>query len=338
MKALCVLLAVCWIAHAEDSGRFTAGLKLYRAGDCVGAIKKFEASASASEPSPERPFYHGVCLARQGYWERAEKLLSPWAHDHAADARAWYWLAQAHLYQKHFEQAKESIGRSLAIDGQSADAFRTLGEIELELKNHDAAYRAWLKAHQLNPRDERTDYYLGRLFFEADFLNEAAAWFREVLKLAPGHYASMTYLAQCAERMDMEPTAVSLYRAAIRESKAQGKPYSWAFVNLGKLLRQQGKDDEALAVLEESEKTCPEAHGLTILARILETRGENARAETILRRAIQMDSSIPDAHYRLALLLRASGRTSESEVEMRKFQDAKAVEEQNKVRIQAIRK
>ncbi|MDQ6699013.1 MAG: tetratricopeptide repeat protein, partial [Acidobacteriota bacterium] len=223
------------------------------------------------------------------------------------------------------------------LDSGFADAYRVLGEAELELHDNDAAYRAWTEAQKLSPRDPQTKYYLGRLFYEADFFNEAAAWFREVLALAPKHFPAMTYLGLSAEALGFEETAGQLYRRAIEESKSQKKPYSWAFLGLSKLLRKQGKDQEALKLLEEAEQVCPEAHSLTALGQLLAAEKQNDRAEVVLRRAIQLDPFVSDAHYRLSLLLKAMGQTAEAQVEMETFRRAKDIEQRNG-KITAIRK
>jgi len=195
----------------------------------------------------------------------------------------------------------------------------------------------WLKANQLDPQNVQTTYYLGRMFFEADFWDEAAAWFRQALKADPHHVPAMTYLGMCAKRLNMEKAAFDLYEAAIRESKEQKKPYSWAFLNYAKLLRQSGKEQLAIAALSEAERLCPEAHVLTALGQMLSaTKPEDAMA--LLRRAIATDASIPDAHYRLALLLAKFGQAAEAHAEMQRFQEAKAEEERNKVNIAAIRR
>jgi tetratricopeptide (TPR) repeat protein len=330
-------LLVLAVGSAADSPKFDAGMVLYRAGNCAAALEQFEASEKAAEPAAGRSLYQGICLAKQNNWAAAAAHLVPYTAIHAADAKGWYWLAQSHLYGRDFERAKGEIERAIQLDGQSADNYRTLGEIELERKNYQAAYSAWIKSNQLAPGDARTTYYLGRLFFEADFLEEAAAWLRQTLKAEPHHFAAMTYLGMCAERLGMEKTAIDLYVAAIRESKEQKKPYSWAFLSYAKLLRQSGDEQKAVAALVEAERLCPEAHALTQLGQIL-SASEPARAVTVLRRAIAMDSSIPDAHYRLSLLLQKEGQTAEAQSEMKNFQAAKAAEERNKISVQAVRK
>ena len=332
------LLAVTPFLQGADTPRFDAGISLYNAGKYDEALREFSASEKEHEQQPGRLFYQGVCLAKQGAWTAAASYLDRYTQSSAADARGWFWLAQSQLYSKQFGESKTAIQRAIELDSKSAGNYRTLGEIELELKNYDAAYRAWVKANQLDPQDARTTYYIGRLFFEADFLNEAAAWFRETLKIAPKHFAAMTYLGMCAERLNMEKTAGELYAAAIHESKNQGKPFSWAFLSYAALLRQRGKEQEAFGILEEAEKICPEAHLLTLLGQMLAAANQPARAETVVRRAIDMDPAISGAHYRLALLLRARGQAAEAHAEMQKFQQAKEAEERNKLKVQAIRK
>ena len=195
-----------------------------------------------------------------------------------------------------------------------------------------------VEANKLNPRDARTTYYIGRLFFEAEFLDDAAVWLRRTLALDPHHFAAMTYLAMCAERLNMQDTATATLYHAIRESKEQRTPFAWAFLNYGKLLRQNGRDGSARDLRGGAAKLCPEAHLLTALGQMLASADQRERAVQVLRSATEMDPSIPDAHYRLALLYRLSGRTDEAQVETRRFQETKAVEERDKVKIQAIRK
>ena len=329
-------LLVLALDAASDSPKFDAAMVLYRAGNCGAALEQFAASEKATEAAAERNLYQGICFAKQNNWAAAAAHLASYTAAHQEDAKGWYWLAQSHLYSRDFETAKREIERAIQFD-KSADNYRTLGEIELERKDYQAAYSAWIQANQLIPGDARTTYYLGRLFFEADFLDEAAAWLRQTLKAEPHHFAAMTYLGMCAERLGMEKTANDLYVAAIRESKEQKKPYSWAFLSYAKLLRQNGDEPKAVATLVEAEELCPEAHALTQLGQILAAT-EPARAVAVLRRAIAMDASIPDAHYRLSLLLQKEGQKAEAQLEMQTFRETKAAEEQNKASVQAVRR
>lgn len=248
-----------------------------------------------------------------------------------------YNLASKQFLQHQFAEAKASFARATELNSRYAEAYRGLGMADLELKDYNGAYRAWLKAVELNPKDERSKYFLGRLFYEADLVNEAAAWLREALELAPNDYEATTYLGLCAEALGLDKTAAPLYRNAISESKAQKKPYSWAFLSLGNFLKRHGEEAQALAVLEEGSRECPEAHELAAWAELLASHNQPERAEQALRQAIALDPGLSQPHYRLGLLLKSQGRSAESQSEMMKFQQAKQEEAKN-AKIIALRK
>ncbi len=249
----------------------------------------------------------------------------------------FYNLASQQFTQRQFDQAKASFARAIELDGKYAEAYRGLGMTDLELKDYNGAYRAWLKAVELNPKDEKSKYFLGRLFYEADFPNEAAAWLRQALELSPNDYQATTYLGLCAEALGMSDTAGALYRNAIAASKEQNKPYAWAFLSLGNFLKKRGDENQALEVLEEGARECPEAHELSALGEMLSTRHQPQRAEEVLRQAIALDPGLSQPHYRLGLLLKSTGRLEESKSEMLKFQRAKEEEDRNP-KIIALRK
>lgn len=333
-----LLLLVAIAPVLAETSKFEAGLAFYRSGRLREALAEFSASEKAGEAKPARDFYKGVCLAKLSDWPEASERLLAYVSAQPSDPNGWYWLSRAQLFQKQFSEARTSIQRAFNLAPKSYEVLRTQGEIELELRNNDAAYRAWIEAHKLNPRDAQTTYYLGRLFYEADFPNEAAVWLRDTLRLAPTHFSAMTYLGLCAEQVADNDTALRLYREAIRQSKLQNAPYAWAYLSYAKILRQLGNDGEALAVLEESEKSCPDAHALSILGHLLAARQRTARAEAVLRRAMQLDPSISEVHYHLGLLLRSSGRNQEALEEMKRFKETKEVEERDRNKISAIRR
>jgi tetratricopeptide (TPR) repeat protein len=251
--------------------------------------------------------------------------------------REFFDLGSKQFNAHQFAAAKISFEHAIELDKMSAEAYRALGMTDLELKDYNGAYHAWLKAVDLNSNDEKSKYFLGRLFYEANLPNEAAAWLRQALKLAPADYQAGTYLGLCAEALSFDDTAVQLYRKAIVDSEAQGKPYSWAYLSLGNFLKKHSDENESLDVLEKGAAKCPEAHELAALGELLAKLHETERAEQVLRQAIALDATLSQAHYRLGLLLQADGRTEEGRAEMRKFQEAKSQEEKNS-KIIALRK
>jgi tetratricopeptide (TPR) repeat protein len=252
-------------------------------------------------------------------------------------ARDFYNVASTQFLQRQFPEAKASFARAVQIDSSYGEAFRGLGMTDLELKDYNGAYRAWLKAVELNPKDQKSKYFLGRLFYEADLPNEAAAWLRDALELSPNDFQATTYLGLCAEALGLDDTAGPLYRNAVAESNAQKNPYPWAYLSLANFLKKHGNESQALRVLEEGARKCPEAHELAAFGALLATHNQARHAEEILRQAISLDPALSQPHYRLGLLLKSAGRLEESKSEMTKFQQTKEQEERN-AKIIALRK
>jgi tetratricopeptide (TPR) repeat protein len=262
---------------------------------------------------------------------------SAYAQLTAETAPDLYKLASQQFADRKFDQAKTSFERAIQLDGTSSEAYRGLGLADLALNDYQGAYQAWLKAADLNPKDEKSRYCLGRLFYDANLVNEAAAWLRKALELDSNDFEAMTYLGLSAEALGFDETAVQLYNKAVLISKSKHQPYSWAFLSLANYLRKHGEQGKALKILEEGSQTCPEAHELAALGEMLADEGQTARAESILRQAIALDSGVSQAHYRLALLLKSAGRSQEAAAEMEKFRETKA--QQDKLpKIMALRK
>ena len=240
-----------------------------------------------------------------------------------SSASEWLDLGRSQFAQQNFGAARSSFEQAVAVNGQSLDALRLLGLTEFELKDYNAAYSSWLKAASLDKKEERSRYYIGRLFFEADLPNEAAAWLRQALALQPSDFSAMTYLGLCAEALGYDDTAFALYQNAVAASTSAGKPFSWAYLSLGKILGKRGNTKQALQILTRGSETCPEPHELTALGEMLASQKQNERAEQVFRQSIALDPGLSQTHYRLGLLLKTTGRAQESQKEMDLFQQAK---------------
>ena len=110
----------------------------------------------------------------------------------------------------------------------------------------------------------------------------------------------LTY-AQSRDYRDAE----TLYRAIIRRN-----PSSWlAQNNLGRLLLEQGRTDEALAPLEAAVRLqAGYGEPYANLGRLHVRRGEHALAIEPLERALKIDPANAPAHYNLGVALQALGR------------------------------
>lgn len=332
----CALLVFLTAALAQ-AAHLDVARQMVNTGDWRSALREFQLARQAGEREPFLPVSIAMCHEHLEEWRAAIDELNPYVKQYPDDSRAWYYLGNAQFFERHFDAARQAFARAIALNASYADAYRGLGLANLELKDYNGTYHAWMKATSLDKSDEKSRYYLGRLFYEANLADQSAYWLRRALELDAGDYKAQTYLGLNAEVLHLPDTALTLYRSAIELSNQRGEPYAWAYLSLAKLLRQRGDEKEALATIEKAVAKCPEPHELALLAEMLVARGETQRAEQLLRRAIAMDGSLSEPHYRLALLLRRAGQSEEAKREMALFQETKAREDQ-KPKIAAVLK
>src|SRR4029434_5596029 len=108
--------------------------------------------------------------------------------------------------------------------------------------------------------------------------------------------------------------AAEVYRRVIEAVPDHPRALHYA----GVLAHQQGRNDEAIALLEKSLALAPQADGYSNLGIVLQAAGKLESAIAAYRRAIAIDPSHANAYSNLGVVLRATGRPSESEAAYRR--------------------
>ena len=100
---------------------------------------------------------------------------------------------------------------------------------------------------------------------------------------------------------------------AYREALAADAAHADSYVNLGLLLHEAGRLEEARTTYEQALERCgPDAPVLFNLGVLLEDLGRPADAMEAYRAAVAADPALADAHFNLALLCRKAGRPREA--------------------------
>jgi len=103
-----------------------------------------------------------------------------------------------------------------------------------------------------------------------------------------------------------DPGAIGAYEHAI-EADAR---FADAYVNLGRLLQEQGRVAEAEAVYRKGIAQCPsEALLCYNLGVLLDEMGQRPAALQAYREALALQDDLADCHYNIALLYEAAGQT-----------------------------
>ncbi|HEX4773401.1 MAG TPA: tetratricopeptide repeat protein [Bryobacteraceae bacterium] len=266
----------------------------------------------------------GIRLFKQRDLQAAAREFRSCADADPGNATCWYWLGEANLSAGRYNDAAADLQRSVNLQADFAPAYRSLGLAALQLGEFSRAYQSWRVAVSLDPKDIKSKYYLGRLLLQADKPAGAAEWLRKAATEMPDDVEVTTFLALAEERTGNATQAVQLLQKAISIGEQRHTPLPVTYIALADHLRREGKDRGAEQVLERQAELCPDPVGLVALAEARSREKRAAEAESLLRSAIQMNAGFAPAHYKLGLLLQASGRTDEARLEMQRFNATKA--------------
>jgi tetratricopeptide (TPR) repeat protein len=134
-----------------------------------------------------------------------------------------------------------------------------------------------------NPKEPDANFGLGYLHWKSNHLDEAKAAFQDELAIDSNHAQALAYLGDIAMKEEKPQEALGYLEKASR----QRKDLRIAYLDLGAVLMELKRNPEAL---------------------------------TALQRAVALDPSQPDAHFRLGRLYQVMGQNEKAAQEFAKVQ------------------
>ena len=172
----------------------------------------------------------------------------------------------------------------LQKDPDSAAAHILAGEALDGLERTPEAIAEFQAAAKVSPREPNLHFGLGYLHWRSHQYDEAKREFENELALDPNNAQALTYLGDIEMKRNNLDTALPFLRKAVRARN----DIRVAYIDMGAILMQQKQYKDAL---------------------------------TALRRAVALDPTQPDAHYRLGQLHRAMGNTAAAQAEFNKVHE-----------------
>lgn len=206
--------------------------------------------------------------------------------------------------------AERGCAAMMAVAETAAEGAYLQGLLHLSRAEAKAALPLLRRARDLLPDRGDILYNLGVSLQATGRLDEAAATWHEVTRLAPDHLDAWRNLTLAAAETGDPETARDLYRQALARH-----PEDRALLfNYARLCRRSGAADEGVAVLATLLRAHPRfAPGWLLAGESLKAAGRLAQAEGCYREAIALDDPAlrPIAHFHLACLLLQQERWAE---------------------------
>jgi tetratricopeptide (TPR) repeat protein len=299
----------------------------------------------------------GVNLAQHELFPEAADVFERCVKDHPALFEGYYNLALAELALRKYPAALATIQKApRASRPQEVARTYLRGKIELALGQEARAEQDLAVAFAFAPREENYALDLGLAYIRArkyqpavEVFEKAGSFQKDSPFLLLGLSLAQYLGGQNAESIETCHTVLSLHpdfspvrvllafaltmQGNVDEAAqvaAQGLhdpdpfPYLY-YIHAAALLKQQSKDyDGILKDLALAERSIP-ACSLCYLAqsKAHQKMGERDAATADLEKALEMDSTLAEAWYRLASLYDQEGRHAEAQQARRRFEELK---------------
>src|SRR6266700_913990 len=204
----------------------------------------------------------------------------------------------------------------------------TLAMAYVKLNRRDWARPELTKLAAAQPENPLYLYWLARLDYDAQDYAAAIASLQRVIELNPAMMRAYDTLGLCYDYVGRYDEAVKSYNHAVELNRLQAKPSPWPHVDLAISLMAVNQPAEAEKNLRralEYDAHLPQAHYQ--LGRVLEMRGDYQAAVQSLKQAIALDPAFPEPHYLLGRLYHRLGEDQLSNKEIAQFQQLKKASE-----------
>lgn len=225
----------------------------------------------------------------------------------ASRADAYYNYTIGHIYEQQYEltsrpeyatQAIQAYKKAYSLDPKSTVIGERLAEMYWKAQRIDEAVAEAKEILKRNPDDLNSRRLLGRIYLrslgsfesgslQVETVNRAIEQYKEIYRLDPEDTESALWLARLYRLKNDHDQAEEVLRAILKND-----PENEAGVEqLTQLLMDEGKNDEAISLLEGMTAHSPSATTLDLLGDAYTQARQLANAEKAYRKAAEMEPS-----------------------------------------------
>lgn len=176
----------------------------------------------------------------------------------------------------------------------------------------------WLsRSLQRDPKDPQGWYYLGRTKYNENKLEEAIRAFERCLEIEPRNVKAEDNLGLSYEGLGRTEEAFTAYRAAIAWQAKVLNPDPGPFIELGRLLLELDRPEEAIPYLSRATEIGPQdSRAHEYLGKVYSRLNRLQEAQDELKRAVTLAPERASLRFMLGQIYRKRGLTEKAKQEL----------------------
>lgn len=255
-------------------------------------------------------------LIEQRQYPEAELRIHAYLREHPDSASAHFLLGYA-LYRE--TKPRESLAEYTSAAQLRKPEANDLAVVAMDyilLRDYVDADKWLTQATAWSPGNELYWYYLGRTKYAENHFEEAIQVFTKCLTLVPRDLRAEYNLGLSYEGAGRNDEAAAAYRTAIAWEQESAAPDPQPYLDLGTLLLQESKPDQALSSLQQAVSLAPQnprAHEQ--LGQAFEQLRDLPKADAEMQAAVSLAPDIPSLHFELGRIFQREGLSAKAKEE-----------------------
>jgi tetratricopeptide (TPR) repeat protein len=260
----------------------------------------FATFESAFPGTTDALLYRAKALVHLKDFSGADQALRSYLQAHRYSSDTLYMLGFVLNRENRAADSLQIYTQAAAITPPSSDDLKIVGLDYVLLDDYADAIHWLEKAVAFDSKNKDAWYYLGRAYYTQSQLFKANKAFLTVLELDPSDAKAENGLGLVFESDAQPAAALDAYQKAIAWDESNPHKSEQPYVNLGSLLLEEGRTQNAIQPLESAVLLAPDnAYCRMRLGTAYFRVGEMNQAQQQLEKATQLDPENAAAHYQL---------------------------------------
>lgn len=278
-------------------------------------------------PQLDAALVNAKLLFEKGSTIEAERLTRSYLESHPASPDAHFLLGLILFKQVKAKDSLAEYSAGAKYRNPSAYDLKVVALNYVLLNDYTDADKWLSKSVRMDSHNWETWYYLGRTKYNENRFEEAVNAFQQALRLSPKNVKAEDNLGLSYDGLGRRQEAEQAYRNAIRWQSELLQQDPGPYLDLGILLVEQNRPQDAIPYLQEAVQISPpdpKAHER--LGKAYERLDRLAEAQVELEKAVKASPNDGSLHYMLGQIYRRQGLKDKAQAEFEKSTALKSMQ------------